>query len=256
MKRSRRGASTRSPRRGVWPRVPARVMWTGAVALGLTLLVGGTWYAGHSLAQVPVARVLFSGELQHVDREQLVTQVRPLLRRTGFFTVDLQALRGSVEALAWVDEAAVLRHWPNELEVVVSEQQPIARWGENGLINHRGKVFRPRNLPGDLALPALDGPQGTATEVVRQYGDLAALLAQERLELDALSVDERGSWTATLADGVRLNLGAEQLPLRARRFMRAYRAELAQRFEQVAYVDLRYANGLAVGWKAAPEQRS
>ena len=258
---NRRGASTRNARRrAARVRIPVRALigvLLGVIGIAAVGGVGyGAWHAVQAVAAVPVARVVFSGELQYVGRDELVAQVQPQLAQTGFFTADLEALRAAVEELPWVDRVAIVRHWPDELEMIVSEQQPIARWGDDGLLNHHGEVFRPQQLAHVEQLPHLKGPDAAAAEVVEQYGRLATLLAELPLELIALEVDERGSWIAILTGGVKLNLGGERVIQRAERFMQVYRAELAGRFEEVSYVDLRYANGLAVGWKAAAEQRS
>lgn len=259
----RRGATVSGRRGGrsrARPRIPLRALLAvslSAVSIAALVALGyGSWRLAQTVAAVPVARVVFSGELQYVGRDELVAQVQPQLARSGFFTADLEALRDAVEELPWVDSVAIVRHWPDELEMIVSEQQPIARWGDDGLLNHHGEIFRPLQLAHAEQLPQLKGPDAAAAEVVEQYGRLTTLLAGQQLQLIALEVDERGSWVAVLTGGVKLNLGADQVIQRAERFLRVYRAELAGRFEEVSYVDLRYANGLAVGWKAATEQRS
>lgn len=254
----RRGASSR--RRAPRIRLPGVLLLAGALAiLGFGALGGlayGGWQLAKTVAAVPVARVVFSGELQYVAREELIAQVEPQLVDEGFFTIRLDALRTAVEALPWVERAAVIRHWPNELEMVVYEQQPVAHWGEQALLNRHGEIFHPRQAVQIEGLPKLGGPDTAVGEVVAQYEALTSLLAGHSLKLSGLVVDERGSWMAHLEGGATLNLGTEQLLRRAERFLRAYRSELAGRFEQVSYVDLRYANGLAVGWKVAEEQRS
>ena len=45
------------------------------------------------------------------------------------------------------------------------------------------------------------------------------------------------------------NIGASQLGERVQRFVAVYRSELASRVTQIATVDARYANGIAVGWR-------
>jgi len=63
-------------------------------------------------------------------------------------------------------------------------------------------------------------------------------------EIAALTLDPRGAWRLTLADGRELLLGREQLAFRLRRFIGVH-AELA-RLDDVRRVDLRYPNGLAL----------
>lgn len=248
---NRRGASRRRNQRRSFklPALPQRALLSVVMVGLLSTAAYGIWHIGDLLAAVPVARVVFSGELRHVEREQLVAKSQPVLAGAGFFSLDLARLQTALETLPWVDRVAVIRRWPNQLEVVVTEQQPVARWGQHALLNHRGEIFRPEHSVEIKALPQLVGPDAASSEVVERYGALATLLAEANLQLVALRVDERGSWNAELVNGVRLQLGSDALLERARRFMQVYRAELEARFEQVAYIDLRYGNGLAVGWK-------
>lgn len=268
----RRGASAQRPplrtRLAAWagrlnwrPRRPRRrqlvlgglVVSLAAAGLGLA---HGSWRLARAVAEVPVSRVAFSGELRQVDREALVERVETALGDQGFFTVDLGELQQAVEALPWVDRARVRRRWPDELELVIQEQQPMARWGDEELINRRGERFRVDQVEELTALPSLRGPEGSMAEVMARYRELTERLGASALALVALELDQRGSWTARLEGGVRLDLGSEQIERRAERFLRVYHAELARHFEQVAYVDLRYANGLAVGWKAEATELS
>jgi cell division protein FtsQ len=72
--------------------------------------------------------------------------------------------------------------------------------------------------------------------------------------LSDLGSDARGSWSATLQSGVVLRLGTGDILKKMRGFSRMYRAELSAQMDRIAYIDLRYSNGLAVGWKAAGAQ--
>jgi cell division protein FtsQ len=166
-------------------------------------------------------------------------------------TVDLQKIRAAVMELPWVADAAIQRRWPDQLVIAVTEQEAIARWGKDGLLNRRGEVFRPQPL-GDIGdLPLLFGPDSLAAEVVARYADLRELLAAQQLTLANLGTDERGSWSAELQNGLILHMGTGDVLKKIRRFSRVYRDSLSEQIDRIAYIDLRYSNGVAVGWKAA-----
>jgi cell division protein FtsQ len=236
-----------------WERWGERAMPALALSLVGALALGG-WWMLHAVGSKPVSRVLFTGELKHVDRDELVSRTQPLLTGEGFMTVDLEAIRAELLQMPWVAEVSVRRQWPSHLVVAVVEQVPIARWGDDGLLNRRGQVFRPLPLGAVDDLPVLFGPDAVAADVVARYADLSALLAAEGLRLVSLGTDQRGSWRAELDGGVQLRLGTGELLDKLRRFARVYRAELQPRFAEVAYVDLRYSNGLAIGWRAPAAQ--
>jgi cell division protein FtsQ len=228
--------------------------------LAVTLVLGlvfGAWKMLDHVGSVPVSRVMVTGNLLHVDRKLLTERVQPLLAGAGFMTVDLQSIRGVVMELPWVAEVAIQRRWPDQLVINVTEQEAIARWGKDGLLNRRGEVFRPQPL-GDVAgLPLLFGPDNLAAEVVGRYAELRDLLSGQQLALANLGTDERGSWSATLQNGLVLHMGTGDVLKKIRRFSRVYRDDLQRQIDGIAYVDLRYSNGVAVGWKqTSGQQRS
>lgn len=230
-----------------------RVMPVVAVLLVLSLVIAG-WKLLDHVGSVPVSRVVFTGNLKHVDREAMVAKVQPLLAGAGFMTVDIEAIRASLREIPWVASASVARSWPDQLVIAVVEQDPIARWGSDGLLSRSGEVFRPQPLTHIGELPALFGPDAVAKDVVSHYAELSDLLGTQGLRLESLGTDERGSWRAELQSGVVLRLGSGDLLKKMQRFLRIYRGDLAAQFTRVAYIDLRYSNGLAVGWKSGLSQ--
>jgi cell division protein FtsQ len=219
----------------------------------MVLLMAGTCSAGlyqayQWLGQQPVERVVFAGELRYVDRTALTEQIKPLLL-DGFIAVDLAAVQKQIEKTPWIYRAEIERRWPDTLLVHVTEQRSIARWGESGLLNHRGQLFEPAVLDGFKGLPSLAGPSGTETVVMQQFSGLAELLKERQLFLKSLSLNERGSWQAVLHDGVVIELGREQIMERMQRFMVIYQNGLQADFARVKGIDTRYSNGVAVAWK-------
>jgi cell division protein FtsQ len=165
--------------------------------------------------------------------------------------VDLHAVSLAVRQNPWVDRASVARSWPRALQVHVVEQTPVARWGEAGLLNARGEIFvrDSRHLPTEL--PEFAGPPGDEARMTARY--LAALprLAAAGLRLSRLRLDERGAWEMELDNGVQLRLGRQQFDERFDRFIATAARIVATRAIEIRYVDLRYANGFAIGWRTA-----
>lgn len=221
-----------------------------AITLVLGLLAGG-WKLLDTVGSVPVSRVAVTGSLLHLDRNLLVERVRSHLNGAGFMTVDLDAIRADVLQLPWVADVSIQRRWPDQLVISVTEQEAIARWGKDGLLNRRGQVFRPQPLGDVSQLPLLYGPDNLSGEVVERYAQMRELLSEQKLPLIDLGSDERGSWSATLQGGVVLRLGTGDILKKMRSFSRVYHAELSTQMERIAYIDLRYGNGLVVGWKDA-----
>jgi cell division protein FtsQ len=236
--------SWRMPRLPAWP---WKTLATGAVTAAA--LGAGLWGAGLLLDR-PIRQVIVQGPFERVSVLQIEAAVGDL-REAGFLSVSLDAVRAKIVAIDWVDDAVVRRRWPAEVEIIVREQVPAARWGDSGLLNTRGELFvrDARHMPPEL--PQLSGPEGTEQLVARRYLDARATLAAVGFRLRALELDARGSWRIELSNGLQLRLGRESFERRLRRFARVAAPLLTPRGGEVAYVDMRYSRGFAVGWREA-----
>jgi cell division protein FtsQ len=158
--------------------------------------------------------------------------------------------------MAWVDRARVQRRWPDAVVIEVVEQEPAARWGEDGLLNTRGELFVSggRHLPPEL--PRLDGPPGSEALVAQRYLAVQERLLEQGLRLNALRLDARGAWEMDLTNGVTVRLGRNQVDQRTDRFIRVAAQVIAGRAADIAYLDMRYSNGFSIGWRegAAPDK--
>jgi cell division protein FtsQ len=199
----------------------------------------------------PVRKLVVEGTFQRVTPIQVEAAVADGLN-AGFLTVNLGALRERVQALDWVDRANVGRRWPDTLIVRVTEHQAAARWGESGLLNVRGELFAERSQHVFPELPSLAGPPGSERDVARRYLAVRGKLAEADLSLQTLSMDERGSWRLVLDGGQEIRLGRRDIDERLYRFFDVVAPALAAQLKGVEYVDLRYTNGFAVGWRDGP----
>ncbi|HUG72684.1 MAG TPA: cell division protein FtsQ/DivIB [Steroidobacteraceae bacterium] len=250
----RRGkTATRNRRREQsrpWLRNRLQTMRRLAPAAAVVLTLAGALFLLRLSLDKPVERVAISGRFQRVQPLEVEKAVRAAVADEGMVSVDLAQIAHAVEQIPWVDRASVARSWPRALTVQVVEQAPVARWGEGGLVNLRGEVFvhDSRHVPPELAeLVGPDGQQGLMTE---RYLAAAPRLTEAGMRLTRLTLDARGAWELTLDNGVTLRLGREHIDERFERFMRAAARIVAARAVEIAYVDLRYANGFAVGWRA------
>lgn len=195
----------------------------------------------------PIAKVEVGGQFQRVAPVQIEAAVAPF-RGAGFLSVDLDALQLALEKIPWVDRARVERRWPKAVRVMITEHVPAARWGEDGLMNTRGELFlrNARHIPPEL--PQLIGPEGTAEQVAKLYLESYPRLLAVGMRLSRVELDPRGAWSLTLANGVQVRLGRQEVHERLERFLRVASPMVAARTSEVSYVDLRYSNGFSVGW--------
>jgi len=243
VKRNRR---KREARRWRWPTLDWRPL-TGlaGLAAGAGLLA---WLLAGALDR-PVARVQVQGRFQRVSPLEVQQAVEDFAV-DGFLSIDLEAVKREIERLPWVDRVRVERSWPDGLRLSVTEQVAAARWGDSGLLNTRGELFvrdAPRIPP---ELPRLDGPEGTESRVARVYLDTYPQLLAIGLRLTRVRLDARGAWELELANGVHVRLGRQDVAARLDRFLHIASQLIAARQGDIAYVDMRYSNGFAVGWQA------
>jgi len=222
-----------------------RSHWRKAAVLAL---VGACLGALGWALDRPVHVISMDGPFQRVSPGQIEKAVTPYLA-AGFMSADLDAIERAIEALPWVDHARVQRRWPMSLHVTVIEQTAVARWRDSGLLNARGELFDRSAAHVPSELPRLSGPDGTETAVAQRYLAAEARMLEAGLRIAALRLDERGAWEIDLDSGVTVRLGRQDVDERLDRFVRTAVPAIAQHIGDVSYVDMRYSNGFAIGWR-------
>jgi cell division protein FtsQ len=199
-------------------------------------------------ADQPSARVSVEGDLSYVNQQAVQQRIAPYAS-ASFFSVDLLSLRRELELMPWIASAQVRRVWPDQLVVRLEEQLPIARWGDEALLNNQGEAFAPQELGDYPHLPQLYGPKRAQQRVMQQYQVLSQMLRPMGFSVARLELRERGSWFLSTGEGIELLLGRDHLVEKMRRFTAIYAKALKEQQTNIARIDLRYANGLAVAWR-------
>jgi cell division protein FtsQ len=211
-------------------------MWDDAAALRMAanllfavaavlLLYGAAHYVVH-LPIFPLRDIQLTGDVAHVTHEQVEAVVTRELRG-NFFTVDLAQARVAFEKLPWVRKVNVRRQWPDRLEVAVEEHRPLARWGSTALVSAQGEVFE---AAINTTLPVLQGPEGTAPEVVSHFQEFESALEPVGRRIVQITLSAR----------------RDNLESRLAGFVAAYERTVARLPRPSTYIDLRYTNGFAV----------
>ncbi|MCS4504700.1 cell division protein FtsQ/DivIB [Arhodomonas aquaeolei] len=221
--------------------------WLVGAVLAVMVAAGASLFWSHLRRSdpFPVQAVRLEGDLAHVADADLRAAVAPHLG-DGLLFVDLDAIRDAVTALPWVASAAVWRVWPTGLRIRVQEHEPIAAWGERGVLSAKGERFTPPQRPEGL--PQLGGPAGSASLVWARFEQLREALGELGRPV-ALTLDKRRAWVARLDNGMRLRFGRDDFDERLQRLLAAWPAVQRRAGDRaIAAVDLRYPNGLAVEW--------
>ncbi|MDR3451689.1 MAG: cell division protein FtsQ/DivIB [Rhodoferax sp.] len=221
---------------------------------GALVLAAAAWWALRNPV-FAIGRITVQGDLVHNNVVTLRANVTPRLSG-NFFTVDLARARSAFEAVPWVRRAVVHRAFPNRLQVVLQEQQPVAYWGadsESTLLNNFGEVFEANTDDLDQDdLPHLSGPMDQAADVLAMYQTLAPLFAPLDATLQQLSLSGHGGWRAQLDSGAVIELGhgtPDELTARVQRFVHTL-TQVTSRYGRTAAAvesaDLRHPDGYAL----------
>jgi cell division protein FtsQ len=222
---------------------------SGLLLLGVLALAGMTamrWLSDP--VRFPLSVVEVKGDFRYLLKEELQSAMAPYVTG-GFFTIDVAAVRAATERLPWVYRASVKRIWPATLRVEITEQQPVARWGEHGYLNVKGEPFEPEHAASISDLPMLSGPAGQEHKVLEHYRQVVTMLQPLGLQVVRVALDERRAWLVYLDNGVELRLGRAEPWQRLQRFVRAWPDIFADRVAELRSVDLRYSNGFSVLWQ-------
>jgi cell division protein FtsQ len=228
----------------------ARQMNALAFTLALITSVGLAWAAIVWLVRQPTFGfhdVVVANQLERTNPSHLEAVIREELRGT-FFTMDLDRAKAALAQVPWVRGVALRRLWPDRLEVTVDEHAPLARWGDNALVNTRGEIF---HATSGNELPLFEGPEGRAAEVTDRYRAWSEELRPLTLTVQEIRLSPRGGWqlkTTGAQGAVTLLLGREEPDARLSRFVGVHvrtLGALARAGTRVEAVDLRYRNGFA-----------
>lgn len=240
-------------------RATATTRWVVAL-FGLVMLSALPFVASHiaqDAARFPVTHVDVLGTMDYADRDALMADIN-LHTAQGFYGLDIDRLRQSLESRQWIASARVSRVWPSRIAIEVEEHEPAARWNDDHLISKRLVLFKPHQLDrrspafaqwSDVfrPLPQVLGAQGRHVELLDAYRAYEQQFARFNLSLVLLEEDDRLSQTLTLSNGVVVKLGLEERELRMNRFLDVYERIAAEAADGPLSFDMRYSNGFASG---------
>lgn len=219
--------------------------------LVLGVLGVGAYYGAQYVlpyADRPIAKISVEGDLSYISQSAVQQRISPYVS-ASFFTIDLAGMRQELEQMPWIAHAEVRRVWPDQVVIRLDEQLPIARWGNEALLNNQGQAFAPREVANYEHLPRLSGPQRAQQQVMQQYQILSQMLRPLGFTIASLDMSSRGAWTLGTAQGVEIMLGRDHAVEQIRRLVTIYDKALKDQITKIARIDMRYPNGLAVAWR-------
>jgi len=246
---------TRKARRGAnfneqQPRLSDGIAEKFLRLLMVTVFVAAIFGADFIYKQIdtPLSKIMVGGNFNHLEEQELAELVNMEIDG-GFLSMNLNQLRQELQSHPWIHQVSVRREWPSSVKVEVIDEVPIARWGKKGFLYRLGDQLSLPENSNLNSLPVLEADFGSSQDMIAQYLLLAELLAPTDLRLTELQRDAVGAWQIETAAGVRIVLGRDQIIEKIRRLIVVWGSGLDIQLNNIATIDLRYPNGLAVSWR-------
>ncbi len=222
--------------------------------LVIALIVGGTsavinWMTDSN--RMPLKQLVVQGNLHYLTTNDVRQTILHMGHLGTFLTQNVDQIQTALDTMPWVAQASVRKEWPDVIKVFLVEHVPAAIWNGQYIVDKKGDVFKaPAEQVTDLHLVGLYGPEGTSSLMLTTLHELQGILNQGNFHIATLTLNEWHSWQLQLTNGIQLELGQDDINQRLERFTWLY-PQFIKQDKPIAYVDLRYSNGAAVGWKSA-----
>lgn len=225
-----------------------RISWLPVVWV-IAILTGGLLvYREHDHNPLPIRFIRVEGSINHLDPSEIARHLH-YLEGLPYYRVDLSSVEKSVKKSAWVDQADVARIWPDTIRIRISEQKPMAIWRDEGFINSRGALFFPGSIQTHTHLPRLYGPPGSEKQLLAMLYGLNKVWKAREMKVSRLTLSERQAWSLVFDSGLSVIFGKKDPVTATAKLERVLPALGEHRFSELASVDVRYANGMALVWK-------
>lgn len=228
--------------------------WRSGLPARLAATAAERLVAAAAAQGLVVGRVTLEGRV-HAEAAEILA-ASGLALGQPMLGISPEAVRARLEALPWVERAAVQRRFPDHVHLVIEERTPFALWQHRGrfaLIDRSGRVIVQDRVERFAHLPQVVG-EGAAAEAAALLDLLARHPEVERRVLAAVRVGGR-RWNLRLASGADVLLPEGHEAAALERLMALHReTQLLDR--QLALVDLRLPDRLVLRPAAPPAEEA
>ncbi len=223
----------------------------------------------------PVKQIVMVNKLHEQDIQKLQDLVTEVIDG-GFFSLDIEKLRQTIETLAWIDTVSIRKKWPHTLQLDIQEKQVAGRWivsdasrrtikkikqeswNKQSLISNKGVVFKTpltkKQHKKYNSLAIYSSPHEMSLKGLQKCQNISQILKTVNLTIRSCFQDLRRSWYLKLNNGFEVFLGRLKILQRSKIFVMAYQQILNKYEENIEKIDLRYTNGFAIKWKIIKTQ--
>jgi cell division protein FtsQ len=199
-----------------------------------------------------IASVSLTGNV-HVSREEVLA-IAGVTGRTSLLFLDVEAMRERLKANPWIGDATVLKLYPGELQIRITERAAFALWQKNGrvsVIADDGTVLEQYITSALARLPLVVGVGAEKRAkaflaLIDRYPDI-----RDQVRASILVGDRR--WNLRLRNGLDIRLPESEVARALERLVALDReAKLISR--DITAIDLRLADRVTVRLSPAAAQ--
>lgn len=225
------------------------ISWSLLVFLSLILFQVSVKYAEPRC--LPIKHIRIEASCHHINLSALQACIKPDVK--GFFTTNMIQLKHHILKVPFVDYVTIKRIWPDTLIVSVKEIELVAKWGENSWLSAEGKLVT-NNQDIKANLPYFVGPESQAKKMLEVYQDLASILQPYQSSIREIHLTSHYSWLIKLDNEVNILLGRQEIVEHFSSFASIYPQLKKKHGNEIATIDLRHSNGLAVTLKGKDKE--
>jgi len=190
----------------------------------------------------PIDEIVLSGEYKFLEREQ-VQMVANNYLEGNFFSLNIHKLREGMKKLPWIKDVDIYRKWPNRITMLITQHQPIARYGMQGLINEEGEFF---GAAYEDYLPIIYGPKEKLPYITNKFFVFNEILNAEFIKIHKITYTRKDDWIINTSDGMTIKLNDDKSDDALKRFVDNFQTVLKSMNKRITSVDLRYRDGFAI----------
>jgi cell division protein FtsQ len=218
--------------------------------------IGAAFHAARdqaaSAAGFRITSLALSGNV-HISREEVLATAG-LTGRTSLLFLDVEAARERLRTNPWIADASVLKLYPGELQIRISERAAFAFWQKDGrlsVIAEDGIVLEPYLTPGFGPLPLVvgRGAEQRAKSFLALVGRYPEIRDQVRA---SILVGER-RWNLRLRNGLDVRLPETEVARALERLV-ALDREVKLISRDITSIDLRLPDRVTVRLSPAAAQ--
>jgi len=211
--------------------------------------LGVGWVYSGMVAQDrwPILWLDVDGTFERVSAEQVRASLLPQAEGS-FFTVNTPRMKETIAAMPWVANVTVQKSWPDTIQVTVFEHAPVVHWIDGLLLDAAGQPFLVPGADDIQGLPWLEGPESQLELVFENWKKFDDDLAAIGQQVERLTLDARGSWSARLSGGTEVKFGKGDIFKNLDTLVSTWAGLMQDKAIPPVSVDLRYTNGFAVLW--------